>query len=49
MIALFANRWLIALPPIWLLGTGALLALAGILLVWSVLALCGPGPPPRRD
>lgn len=42
MIALFANRWLIALPPIWLLGAGALLALAGILLVWSVLALVRP-------
>ncbi|MEI8227989.1 MAG: hypothetical protein WCH77_06960 [Planctomycetota bacterium] len=42
MIALFAKRWLTALPPILLLGAGALLALAGILLVWSVLALVRP-------
>ena len=42
MIALFANRWLIALPPIWLLGAGSLLALAGIVLAWATLALVRP-------
>jgi len=42
MTPLFANRWSIALPSIWLLGTGALIALAVILLVWAVLRVVQP-------
>jgi len=42
MTPLFANRWLIALPPIWLLGTGALISLAVILLVWAGLRVVQP-------
>jgi ABC-type transport system involved in multi-copper enzyme maturation permease subunit len=42
MTPLFANRWSIALPPIWLLGTGALIALAVILLAWLVLRAVQP-------
>jgi len=39
---LLANRWLIALPPIWLVATGAVLALVGILAAWGLLALIRP-------
>ncbi|MFM8633930.1 MAG: ABC transporter permease [Planctomycetia bacterium] len=39
---LFANRWLIALPPLWLLGTGALIATLVILLAWALLRLVNP-------
>jgi ABC-type transport system involved in multi-copper enzyme maturation permease subunit len=42
MIALFANRWLIAVPPIWLLGTAALVTAAVAVLAWAVLGLVRP-------
>lgn len=42
MAPLFANRWLVALPPIWLVGMGALIAIAGILLAWALLAAVRP-------
>ena len=32
---LFANRWLIALPPIWLVGMGALLASLVLVVLWG--------------
>jgi len=42
MAPLIANRWLIALPPIWLLGMGAIVAIAVILLAWGALLLLSP-------
>ena len=42
MIPLFANRWLVAIPPIWLLGMGALITLAVLGLVWAVLSVVAP-------
>ncbi|MFZ4730992.1 MAG: ABC transporter permease [Pirellulales bacterium] len=42
MTPLLANRWLVALPPIWLVATGALLSLLVILLCWGLLALVRP-------
>ena len=42
MTPLIANRWLIALPPIWLLGMGAIVAIAVILLAWGALLLLSP-------
>ena len=42
MTPLLANRWLIALPPIWLLGLGAIVAIAVILLAWGALLLLSP-------
>jgi len=42
MIPLLANRWLVALPPIWMLGTGALVSLLVIGLVWAILAVTAP-------
>ena len=42
MTPLLANRWLIALPPIWLLGMGAIVAIAVILLAWGTLLLLSP-------
>jgi len=42
MTPLLANRWLVALPPIWLVATGALLSIVVILLVWGLLALLQP-------
>jgi ABC-type transport system involved in multi-copper enzyme maturation permease subunit len=39
---LFANRWLTALPPLWLLGAGALVATLVILACWGVLRLVNP-------
>ncbi len=42
MTPLLANRWLIALPPIWLLGMGAIVAIAVILLAWGALLLLSP-------
>lgn len=42
MIPLFANRWLVAIPPIWLLGVGALITLAVLALVWAILLVVSP-------
>ena len=42
MIPLFANRWLIAVPPIWLVGAGALVSLLVIGAAWAVLRLVAP-------
>jgi len=42
MSPLLANRWLVALPPIWLVAVGALLSLAVILAAWGLLALVRP-------
>ncbi|MFM7249653.1 MAG: hypothetical protein ACKO5R_07140 [Planctomycetaceae bacterium] len=42
MIPLLAADFTIALPPLWLLGAGALVALAGIFLVWGVLRVVQP-------
>ena len=42
IVPLFANRWLIALPPIWLIGAGAIVALALILLAWALLKAVWP-------
>ena len=42
MMPLLANRWLIAIPPIWLLGAGAVVALVGIIAAWALLALVRP-------
>jgi ABC-type transport system involved in multi-copper enzyme maturation permease subunit len=42
MIPLFANRWLVAVPPIWLLGVGALITLAVLALVWAILLVVAP-------
>jgi ABC-type transport system involved in multi-copper enzyme maturation permease subunit len=42
MIPLFANRWLVAVPPIWLLGVGALITLAVLALVWAILLVVSP-------
>ena len=39
---LFANRALTALPPIWLLCAGSLIAAAIALLVWAVVKLVAP-------
>ncbi len=39
---LFANRWLTALPPLWLLGAGALVATLVIVACWGVLRLANP-------
>jgi len=42
MTPLFANRWLVAVPPIWLLGVGALITLAVLALVWAILLVMSP-------
>ncbi|MBU6276941.1 MAG: hypothetical protein KGQ61_09900 [Planctomycetes bacterium] len=42
MTPLLANRWLVALPPIWLVATGALLATLVILVAWGLLQLVRP-------
>ncbi len=42
MVVLFANRWLIALPPIWLLGVGGLIALVAVLAGHGLLRLVAP-------
>ena len=39
---LFANRALTALPPIWLLCAGCLIAAAIALLVWAVVKMVAP-------
>ena len=39
---LFANRWLIALPPIWLVGMGALSASLVLIALWGLLRLIAP-------
>ncbi|MFM8379019.1 MAG: hypothetical protein ACKOB1_06790 [Planctomycetia bacterium] len=41
-VPLFANRWLIALPPIWLVGAGAATALVLILAAWALLRAVQP-------
>ena len=43
MVVLFAeNRWLIALPPIWLLGAGALVAVVVTLAGYALLRAAAP-------
>jgi len=44
MIPLFAdaNRWLIPLPPVWLLGMAALVTLLGTLAAWQMARLLAP-------
>ncbi|NBW96895.1 MAG: hypothetical protein EBR28_09235 [Planctomycetia bacterium] len=42
MVPLLANRWTIAIPPIWLVGAGAALALAVILAAWAALRAVNP-------
>ncbi|NCY02906.1 MAG: ABC transporter permease [Planctomycetia bacterium] len=42
MTPLFANRWLVAIPPIWLLGMGALVTLSVLAVIWTVLLLTAP-------
>ncbi len=42
MPLLFANRWLIPLPPIWLLGVAAFLALLTAAAVYGLLLLVAP-------
>ena len=37
-----ANRWLIPLPPVWLLGAAALVTLAVAAAVWGVLTVAAP-------
>lgn len=39
---LFANRWFIALPPLWLVGMGALAATVILLALWGLLRLVAP-------
>ncbi|NDC53113.1 MAG: hypothetical protein EBZ74_02195 [Planctomycetia bacterium] len=42
MVPLFANRWLIAVPSIWLVGAGAAVALAVVLAAWGLLRVVQP-------
>jgi ABC-type transport system involved in multi-copper enzyme maturation permease subunit len=42
MTPLLANRWLVALPPIWLVATGTLVATLVILVAWGLLQLVRP-------
>ena len=42
MVPLLANRWLIAIPPIWLVGSGALLAILTVIICWTLLAMIQP-------
>jgi len=42
MVPLLANRWLIAIPPIWLLGAGGAIALVAALAVWALLRAVQP-------
>jgi ABC-type transport system involved in multi-copper enzyme maturation permease subunit len=42
MTPLFANRWFVALPPIWLVGAGALATLVAAVACWGLLAVVRP-------
>jgi len=42
MMPLFANRWFVALPPIWLVGAGALATLVAAAACWGLLAVVRP-------
>jgi len=42
LVPLFANRWLIAVPPIWLLGAGSLVATLVLLAAWGLLRAVHP-------
>jgi len=42
LVPLFANRWLVAIPPIWLLGAGALITLLVLALAWAALLVVWP-------
>jgi len=42
MVPLLANRWAVAVPPIWLVGIGALLAALTVVAAWGVLKLIAP-------
>ncbi|MEI6257647.1 MAG: hypothetical protein WCQ77_13485 [Planctomycetota bacterium] len=39
---MFANRWLIAIPSIWLVAAGALITLVVLLAVWAILLVVAP-------
>jgi hypothetical protein len=43
MAPLFTNRWLTALPPIWLVGAGAFVALLGAAAVYGLLTVTARG------
>jgi ABC-type transport system involved in multi-copper enzyme maturation permease subunit len=42
MTPLFANRWLTALPPIWLVGAGAVVALLAAAAVYGLITVIRP-------
>ena len=42
MIPCLANRWFVALPPIWLVGAGALATLVAAAACWGLIALVRP-------
>jgi len=42
MIPLFANRWLVAVPPIWLVALGGLTTAAVLLAMWATLSVVWP-------
>jgi len=42
MAPLLATRWFVALPPIWLVGAGALATLLAALACWGLLAVVRP-------
>jgi ABC-type transport system involved in multi-copper enzyme maturation permease subunit len=42
MIPLFANRWLVAVPPIWLIAMGGLITLVILLAIWAALLVVWP-------
>ena len=42
MVPLLANRWLVALPPIWLVGTAALGVIVAALVLYALLTVVRP-------
>jgi ABC-type transport system involved in multi-copper enzyme maturation permease subunit len=42
LVPLFANRWLVAVPPLWLLGAGGLLAAIVLVAAWGILRVVSP-------
>lgn len=39
---IFANRWLTALPSLWLLGAGACVAIVSMIVIWGIMRACNP-------